>query len=69
MSAAMIKVGLMKGKPISQLGAQRLMLRLPYGCCNGALLGQNADTTPLRGDLLCNRNLRDMTATKPGAWS
>ena len=43
-----------------------------YACFTGVateLLGQNADSTPFRGDLLCNRNLRDMTATKPGAWS
>ena len=46
MSAAMIKVGLMKGKPIPNSERNGSCLRLPYGCCNGALLGQNADSTP-----------------------
>ncbi|HTZ68879.1 MAG TPA: hypothetical protein VMB83_15715 [Roseiarcus sp.] len=42
-----------EGKPIPNSERNGSCLRLPYGCCNGALLGQNAESTPFRSDLSC----------------
>ena len=43
MSAAMINVGLMRESRLPNSKRDGSCLRLRYGCCNGAPLGQNAD--------------------------
>jgi hypothetical protein len=48
----MINVGLMR-KADSNLKRDGSRLGLRDGCCNRAHLGQNAESTPFRSDLLC----------------